>query len=166
MRGPPHRPAGVRQTTEETLMTAHRHHRLWSALLTLGLALPAAAEIGQIKTAKGQVTVQRQGQALPGEVGMRLEVADTLKTGPDSAVGITMRDNSLLSAGPNSILSLDRFEFDAATSQGRFDSQLQRGTLAVMSGRIAKQSPQAMTVRTPSAQLGVRGTDFVVSAGE
>ena len=40
------------------------------------------------------------------------------------------------------------------------------GTLAVVSGRIAKQSPQAMTVRTPSAQLAVRGTDFVVAVGE
>ena len=139
---------------------------LLTTLLLLGLAAPALADIGQIKTRKGQVTVQRQGQELPAEIGMRLEAADTLKTGADGAGGITMRDNSLLSAGPNSMLSLERFEFDGATSQGRFDAQLQRGTLAVVSGRIAKQSPQAMTVRTPSAQLGVRGTDFVVAAGE
>ena len=134
--------------------------------LLLGLAAPALADIGQIKTLKGQVTVQRQGQDLPAEVGMRLETADTLKTGADGAVGITMRDDSLLSAGPNSILSLQRFEFDGATAQGRFDAQLQRGTLAVVSGRIAKQSPQAMTVRTPAAQLGVRGTEFVVAVDE
>jgi hypothetical protein len=139
---------------------------LLAALLALASAMPAAAEIGQIKTSKGQVTVERNGHALAGDVGLRLEAADTLRTGPDGAVGITMRDNSLLSAGPNSILSLARFEFDATTEQGRFDAQLQRGTLAVTSGRIAKLSPQAMTVRTPSALLGVRGTDFVVSAGE
>lgn len=136
------------------------------ALLLTALAAPAWADIGQIKTRKGQVTVERQGQRLPAEVGMTLEAADVLRTGPDSAVGITMRDNSLLSAGPNSILSLQRFEFDPTTSQGRFDSQLQRGTLAVVSGRIAKQSPQAMTVRTPAAQLGVRGTEFVVAVDE
>ncbi|MBN8493652.1 MAG: FecR domain-containing protein [Burkholderiales bacterium] len=136
------------------------------ALLLTVLAAPAWADIGQIKTRKGQVTVERQGQRLPAEVGMTLEAADVLRTGPDSAVGITMRDNSLLSAGPNSILALQRFEFDPTTSQGRFDSQLQRGTLAVVSGRIAKQSPQAMTVRTPAAQLGVRGTEFVVAVDE
>jgi hypothetical protein len=136
------------------------------ALVMTLLAAPAWADIGQIKTRKGQVTVERQGQRLPAEVGMTLEAADVLRTGPDSAVGITMRDTSLLSAGPNSILSLQRFEFDPTTSQGRFDSQLQRGTLAVVSGRIAKQSPQAMTVRTPAAQLGVRGTEFVVSVDE
>jgi hypothetical protein len=143
-----------------------RPTRIAGLALAVALALPAVADIGQVKTRKGQVSVERKGQLLPAEVGMALEASDTLKTGPDGAVGITMRDNSLLSAGPNSILSLERFEFDAATSQGRFDAQLQRGTLAVVSGRIAKQSPQAMTVRTPSAQLGVRGTEFVVSAGE
>ena len=135
-------------------------------LLALAVALPADADIGQIKTRKGQATVEAKGQVLPAEVGMLLEAADTLKTGADGSVGITMRDNALLSAGPNSILLLERFDFDATTSQGRFDARLQRGTLAVVSGRIARQSPQDMTVRTPSAQLGVRGTDFVVSADE
>ena len=135
-------------------------------LALAGVAGPAWADIGQIKTSQGSVTVERNGQALAGAVGLRLQVADALKTGADGAVGITMSDNSLLSAGPNSILWLERFEFDATTAVGRFDARLQRGTLAVASGRIAKQSPQAMTVRTPSAQLGVRGTDFVVSADE
>jgi hypothetical protein len=135
-------------------------------LVALCAAATAADEIGQIKVAKGQVTVDRAGQSLPAQVGMRLEAADVLKTGTDGSVGITMRDNSLLSAGPNSILSLARFEFDPTTQQGRFDAELQRGTLAVISGRIAKQSPQSMNVRTPSALLGVRGTDFVVAAGD
>ena len=131
------------------------------------LCSPAgAAEIGQIKISKGQVTVERKGAALPASVGMRLETADVLKTGADGSVGITMADNSLLSAGPNSILSLDRFEFDPTTSQGQFDAQLRKGSLAVISGRIAKQSPEAMTVRTPSAILGVRGTEFVLSAND
>jgi len=151
-------------------MTHSQSGRIGRWLLTslaLGLALTAArAEIGQIKTAKGQVSVERKGQALPGQVGMLLEASDVLKTGADGAVGLTMRDNSLLSAGPNSILALERFEFDPTTSQGRFDSQLRRGTLAVVSGRIAKQSPEAMTLRTPSAVLGVRGTEFVVAVDE
>ena len=133
---------------------------------TVGLAASARADVGQIKVAQGSVTVDRKGQALPGQVGLLLEADDVLKTGADGSVGITMRDNSLLSAGPNSILSLERFEFDPTTSQGRFDAQLRRGTLAVISGRIAKKSPQAMTVRTPSAVLGVRGTEFVVSVDE
>lgn len=123
-----------------------------------------AADIGQIKVAKGPVTIDRGGQTLPATVGLRVQAADVVKTGADASVGITMSDNSLLSAGPNSTLSLDRYEFEATTSRGRFDSTLATGSLAVVSGRIAKQSPEAMTVRTPYAILGVRGTEFVVSA--
>ena len=87
-------------------------------------------------------------------------------TGSDGSVGITMNDDSLLSAGSNSRLALDRFVHDPSTNQGRFNVSLNRGTLAVISGRIAKQSPDAMTVRTPAAILGVRGTEFAVKVGD
>lgn len=148
------------------ILSAHMIRALLTAL-AVGLVTSAtAAEIGQIKVSKGQVSVERNGQALPGNVGMRLEVSDILKTGADGAVGITMSDNSLLSAGPNSILSLDRYDFDAITNRGRFDAQLKKGSLAVISGRIAKQAPDAMTVRTPSAILGVRGTEFLVTSND
>ena len=133
----------------------------------LAVAVAAdAAEIGQIKIARGEVLIERGGQTLPGAVGARLETSDVLRTGADGSVGVVMRDNALLSAGPNSILSLDRFEFDPATSQGQFDASLRKGSLSVISGRIAKQTPGAMTVRTPAAILGVRGTEFVASADE
>ena len=136
----------------------------FALFVVLAAAAASAEEIGQIKTAKGNVSVERAGQSLVGSVGLRLEAADVVKTGADGTAGITMADNSLLSVGPNSILALSRFEYEPATSQGRLDAQLQRGTLAVVSGRLAKQSPQAMTVRTPSASLAVRGTEFVVAA--
>ena len=122
------------------------------------------ADIGQIKVSKGRVSIERGGQSLRGDAGTRLQGADVVKTGGDGSVGITMTDNSLLSAGPNSVLALDRYEFDSTTNAGHFDASLQRGTLAVVSGRLAKQSPDAMTLRTPSATLGVRGTEFVVTA--
>jgi hypothetical protein len=150
-----------------TKTSSRRLVRGWPVVAAaLWLGLPAHADVGQIKVATGQVFVDRNGQSLPGRVGLVLEADDVLRTGADGSVGITMRDNSLLSAGPNSILSLERFEFDPTTSEGRFDARLRRGTLAVVSGRIAKKSPQAMTVRTPTAVLGVRGTEFVVSVDE
>ena len=146
---------------------SRRLGRAWLVVLAaLWAAVPARADVGQIKVATGQVSVDRKGQTLPGVVGLLLEADDVLRTGADGSVGITMRDNSLLSAGPNSILSLERFEFDPTSDEGRFDARLRRGTLAVVSGRIAKKTPQAMTVRTPSAVLGVRGTEFVVSVDE
>ena len=137
---------------------------LLSIALSAGIGFHAnAAEIGQIKVSKGAVAIDRGGQSLRGDAGTRVQDSDVVRTGTDGSVGITMTDNSLLSAGPNSVLSLDRYEFDSTTNAGRFDASLQRGTLAVVSGRLAKQSADAMTVRTPTAILGVRGTEFVVS---
>ena len=126
----------------------------------------AAADIGQIKVSRGAVNVERAGTTLPGSVGLRLQAADTIRTGADGSAGITMNDDSLLSAGPNSVLVLEHYALDPATSQGRLDTALNKGTLVVVSGRIAKQSPDAMTVRTPTAILGARGTEFAVSVGE
>jgi len=135
----------------------------------LALAMASAAhaiDIGQIKVSKGDVAIERGGQNVPGAVGARLPTSDVIKTGADGSVGITMSDNSLLSAGPNSILSLDKYAFDTTTNQGQFGSSLRKGSLSVVSGRIAKQSPDAMTVRTPTAILGVRGTEFAVSVDQ
>src|SRR4029079_11882842 len=126
--------------------------RLALVALSSALALAAqAAAIGQVRVARVKVTIERGGQSLPATTGARLQSGDVLKTGADGSVGLTMSDNSLLSAGPNSVLSLDRYDFDATTSQGQFDATLQKGLLAVIFGRIAKQSPEAMKVRTPSS---------------
>ena len=130
------------------------------AVAALALAVEAsAADIGRIKVARGQVVVERGGASLPGTVGMRVEAADTVRTGDDAAVGIFVVD-------AKGTLVLERYAFDSTTSQGRLDAALNKGTLAVISGRIAKQSPDAMTVRTPAVVLGVRGTSFVVSADD
>ncbi len=135
-------------------------------LALLASAAVSATDIGQLKSAKGEVWIERSGARLPAVVGTRVQTVDVVRTGADGSVGMVMVDNSLLSMGPNSVLSLDRLDYDATTQRGRFDTSLQKGSLSVVSGRIAKQSPDAMSVRTPAAILGVRGTEFVVSADE
>lgn len=129
--------------------------------------LPATAladtAIGQVKTESGHVTVERRGASKPLAIGDHVYVADTVVT-TDGSVGITFQDNSMMSLGPNSRLSLDQFMFNATTQNGVFNSSLQKGTLAVKSGQIVRQTPEAMRIRTPAALLGVRGTEFAVSA--
>ena len=139
---------------------------VFATLLAFTAEHAHAADIGQIKVSKGAVTIERAGQKIPGTVGTHVQPSDIVKTGSDGSVGITMTDDSLLSAGPNSVLTLDRYDFDDVTSRGQFDASLAKGSLAVVSGRLAKQSPDAMKVRTPSAVLGVRGTEFVVRVGD
>ena len=54
----------------------------------------------------------------------------------------------------------------AKAQAGEFDTALKKGTLAVVSGKIVKQSPEAMRIKTPAAIMGVRGTEFVVKVDE
>jgi hypothetical protein len=139
---------------------------------TLAIAAAAFAaasyanDIGQIKTVRGDVHVERDGQRLAAAPGMHVRQSDTLVTGAEGAVGVTFLDNSLLSAGPGSVLAIDRYSFDTTTHAGQFDTSLRKGSLAVVSGKIVKQSPGAMRVRTPASVMGVRGTEFVVRVDE
>jgi hypothetical protein len=133
------------------------------ALVVLSHAAMAAEPIGQIKTQSGAVHVQRAGAVTPLAIGDRVYEADTIIT-TSGTVGITFADNSMMSLGPNSRLSLDQFKFDATTHNGIFSSSLTKGTLSVRSGQIVRQTPEAMRIRTPAALLGVRGTEFVVRA--
>lgn len=126
----------------------------------------AAQDIGKVKTASGAVFVQRGEARQPVKVGQALHQTDVVATGADGAVGLTFADNSRMSLGPNSELELSKFSFNTTTHVGLFGTSLRRGTLAVKSGKIAKQTPEAMTVRTPASVLAVRGTEFLVKTGE
>jgi hypothetical protein len=125
-----------------------------------------AADIAQFKVAKGAVFLERGGKRFPAKVGTHLQATDIVVTGADGSAGITFVDNSLLSVGPNSVLQIERYSFNSTTHEGVFDTTLSRGTLSMVSGKIAKQSPDAVKVRTPSSILGVRGTEFLVRTGE
>jgi hypothetical protein len=131
-------------------------------------ALPTwAAELaGTVKISKGEVTVERDNRQMPAPVGTRIFSSDRVMTGADSSVGITLRDNTLLSAGPRSTVDLTKFSFDSTTHAGTIDASVRRGTLSVISGKIAKASPTAVRFSAPGMTLGVRGTSFVIDAGQ
>ena len=136
------------------------------SLAPIGPTARADDVVGRIKVSRGAVHLDRGGQPLPAPVGTEVRLADVVVTGADGSVGIVFLDASLLSAGPRTSLAIDRFAFDSTTNQGRFDTSLKKGTLAVVSGKIAKQSPGAMRVTTPAAILGVRGTELVIRADD
>jgi hypothetical protein len=138
------------------------------ALAMTGVLVASAAiaqDVGRVKTVRGTVYVEREGRRELALVGTGVRQADVVVTGPDGAVGVTLADDTLLSAGPNSVLAIERFVYEA-NQPGSLEAALSKGTLAVVSGRIAKQSPDAMRVKTPAAILGVRGTEFVVRASD
>jgi hypothetical protein len=129
-------------------------------------SVSVANDVGQIKVMTGTVHVERDGKRFPAQVGMAVRQSDSLITGVDGTAGITFTDNSLLSVGPNSTLAIDHYAFDSTTHAGQFDASLKKGSLAVVSGKIVKQSPGAMRVHTPTSIMGVRGTEFAVKVSE
>lgn len=125
-----------------------------------------AADAGRIKTSRGAAWIERTGVRLPASVGTPVRQDDVVVTGADGAVGITFADDSRLSIGPDTTLAIERFAFNPTSHEGAHETSLRRGTLAAVSGKLARQSPDAMKVRTPAAVLGVRGTEFAVRAGD
>jgi hypothetical protein len=145
---------------------------LWLAagLLIATASVPTAAEappivqtpIAQIKKVTGQTSVLRSGERRPAIVGDMLFVNDVIETGSDGGIGITFIDNTVFSAGPSSQIALDEFQFDSNDFRGAMLADMRQGTLAVVSGDIARSTPGAMKIKTPTAILGVRGTTFAV----
>ncbi|RQH05367.1 FecR family protein [Paraburkholderia dinghuensis] len=125
----------------------------------------AADAIGIIKTVKGSVHVERTGQTQNVAVGSELYNNDRVVTGAASAVGITLRDNTLLTEGANSLLDLNKFAFDTTTHAGALDVSIKRGSLAVVDGKLAKANPESVRYSTPTTTLGVRGTEFIIEVG-
>jgi hypothetical protein len=137
------------------------------AVAALAMAGSAAAnDIGQVKVSKGSVQIERSGARVPAAVGAALRTSDVIVTGADGSAGITFTDNSLVSVGPNSVFAIDKYAFDSTTHAGHFEGNLRQGRLAAVSGKMVKQSPESMKIRTPSAVMGVRGTEFVVQVDE
>lgn len=126
------------------------------------LAAPAAAEIGRVKSNVGAASVDRGGRLIAVAPGVQLEPGDVLVTGRDGRMGITFVDGTRFAVGPNSRVALSTFQYDRTRQTGSFVTSVDRGTLGVVSGRIAKSKRDAMRVRTPTSMLGVRGTRFVI----
>jgi hypothetical protein len=127
------------------------------------IGAPAAAEIGRIKSSTGAAFVMRGKDQVPARPGLPLEPQDVLMTKRDGRLAMIFIDNTRFALGPNSNVSVRQFLFDRKTQRGQFETVVNRGSLAVVSGQIAKSGRDAMKVRTPTTVLGVRGTRFVVN---
>ena len=124
---------------------------------------PAAA--GRVKIASGNAFIIRQNAEIPATVGLAIFESDSLRTGGDGRIGVTMKDDTRVSIGPRSEVRLDRFAYAPADGRLGFAMRVVRGVAAYVSGRIAKLAPDAVRLETPAAIVGVRGTSVAISAG-
>ena len=147
-------------------MTGRSSVALLFALLTASPAFgQASTPAGRIKLAVGMAFVVHEGQRVPATVGTPVYEQDSFATGADGRVGITLRDDTRLSIGPQTTIELSRFVYAQSDSQFAFVLKVVRGVVAYVSGRIAKLSPDAVRLETPSAIIGVRGTRLVIEVG-
>jgi hypothetical protein len=130
----------------------------------LAMASPAFADIGRVKSAAGGATIVRDGKPLEVQPGYILMAGDTIVTGPNGKIGVTFIDNSRLSAGPASRMLIKTFDYNDTTYRGQFTSELTKGTVALVAGRIARMDPSAMRVRAGKHVYLIRSGRVVIKA--
>ncbi|GAB4391097.1 MAG: hypothetical protein Tsb0032_01180 [Kiloniellaceae bacterium] len=137
---------------------------LLGALSLAAVVTPAAAQEGQValvKVVDGKAFALRADQRNPLDVGTPIFIEDVVETEAGGSVGLTFKDGSRISIGPNSRVQFTEFDFAPAEGRLAFIIDFFRGTLLYVSGVIAKLSPDAVKVRTPVATVAVRGTRFL-----
>lgn len=140
--------------------------------IPLPLPTPAAGkaapdgEVARVKTFAGTATIARTDKVIPVSKDEKIYTGDTIKTGANGSVGITFRDNTLLSLGPDSAVVIQEYLFAPAQGKLSIVTRMIKGTAAYFSGIIAKLAPQSVRFETPVATVGFRGTKFLVSVEE
>lgn len=132
-----------------------------SLLLSTPVALAEQA-IGSVKTLKGDVLIERGGAISPAVVGMPVYANDTVKTTDNAAVGLVLRDDTLISMGPASMLALKEYQFEPKESRYSMVLGLLKGTFVYLSGVIGKLAPESIRLETPDSTIAVRGTRLLV----
>ncbi len=119
----------------------------------------AAESIGRVEATDGLVEAVRiDGTKVTLVKGDDVFQGDTLITGKGAAIGITFVDDTTFSLGEEGRMVIDEMVYDAETQEGQFSANLVQGVFSFVSGNIAKTSPDGMTVSTPVATIGIRGT--------
>ena len=128
--------------------------------------LVGAAPIGNITEQLNSVpSIQRQNQTFQAPKGTAVEMMDSIKT-TQGKLAIVFDDKTRVQITENSRLVIDDFVYDSSKGSGSLSMKVAMGTVRYASGQIAKNSPQAVSISTPTASISVRGTDFTATVDE
>jgi hypothetical protein len=141
--------------------------RILAALICFLTVTSAYAGIGEVSENKGTACeIHRSKNKMPGHKGSQIESMDSYVTGA-CAAQITFKDNTKVKVTENSKLLIDDFVFDPKQSDsGKLAMKVGMGTVRYASGQIAKNNPQRVDIKTPTASIAVRGTDFTMTVDE
>jgi len=127
--------------------------------LLLMLTLSLWANMGNIMAMKGSADVKRGTTTLSATNGMELERGDTLITASKSRLQIMLQDETVITIGANSEFSFEEYLYDESKNS-KLTMRAKRGFFRSVTGRIGKVAPERFKVKTASATIGIRGTDF------
>ena len=142
-------------------------HKLikWILLVILFYAGPLWASIGNVDKLEGKGVIDRNKTDITLEQELPIEQYDTVKTG-NGKVGILFIDDTRVDVTQHSKLIIEEFVYDPNTKKGKLNLSAKLGTIKYASGQIAKTSRQDIVITTPTATIGVRGTDFSMTIDE
>lgn len=128
-------------------------------------AQSAAQQAGVAAAVRGDVTLAAVVPAQPERVvgqnlgsGDRIFLGDMIETGPNSGMQIMLLDETIFTIGPDAGLVIDEFVYDPSDNAGQVTASVVKGAFRFVSGRVAKEEPRNMNVRTPVGTIGIRGT--------
>ena len=131
------------------------------------ISVPAFAGVGSISEFQGGGSVKRGAKVTPAIKGSSIEKNDTVSTNSQGRFKIRFVDATIVNITQNSKLVIDDFVYDGNNkSKGKIGLKLALGTARYTSGAIAKGNSKGVGIRTPTATIAVRGTDFVMSVDE
>lgn len=123
---------------------------------------PRTADAAEVIASEGQTTLVR-GSSFQSPVrrDVAIRAGDRIRTGTDGTVQLRFTDGALMSIQPGSDFRIEAYAYDAVTQRSVFE--LLQGTVRAISGRIGKRDRDDWRLRTPTATLGIRGTEFTVT---
>lgn len=137
--------------------------------LTASLAwsqAPSGAEgrAGTFKQVQGEVHLGKEASRSTPQPGDAVRAGERISTGKTGAASMVLKDGTVLTLGPNASADLSQFQFDSTTQEGNLLVELLQGSVRVVTGLLGKINPDRFKIKTPTAVVGVRGTDFIVEA--
>jgi hypothetical protein len=133
--------------------------------LLIFIFLTLSANIGSVGAYRGSAKLIRQGESLDISSGMILKQHDTIVTKTETKVQLIMKDETIITIGPSSYFKIDSYSFENS-KKNTLNVQLKHGFFRAITGKIGKIAPERFKIRTKSATIGIRGTDFGAYVGE
>jgi hypothetical protein len=135
-------------------------------LAMLFLASPVLASVGSVTEQVGPAAeLKRDKNNIPVEKGTGIEMNDVITTAK-TRLGLTFEDDTKVAITEQSKLMIDDFVYDANAKTGKLAMRVALGTVRYASGEVAKSNKENVRLRTPTATISVRGTDFTMTVDE